>query len=149
MRLPSLAFALSLLFAVPACSSDAAGTAVAGEVSLEQASSKHATSVLRFTVTVKNGTGKAIKTLDSVELDAGDGPKKASQIQQCDGGAPWLLKAGANATTEFTLRSNGPDRMAVEAPCTAAGKTALWEFQTFTKVDTNGSAALKIAMNGT
>lgn len=142
-----------------ACSSSSNGgptATVAGEVTVEDITAKRGASVLRFTATVKNATTKAIKTLDSIEVDTGAGPKKATSLRECEStqSAAWLVKAGASATVDFTLRSNGPDRQAVEAACldpkgAAAGPTSLWEFQTFTVVDTNAASPVKIAMNGT
>lgn len=147
------------IFGLCGCSSDGGSsgkTADPGAVTVEGVTAKHGVTVLRFTATVKNTTAKAIKTLDSIEVDTGGGPKKATNIRACESGrtSPWLVKAGGSASVEFTLRSNGPDRQAVEAPCLdgsgqTAGLTGLWEFQTFTVVATNGTDPVKIAMNGT
>lgn len=147
---------LSLTCACASSSNGAPTATVAGEVTLEGVTAKRGASVLRFTATVKNATTKAIKTLDSIEVDTGAGPKKATSLRECESAiiAAWLVKGGRSATVDFTLRSNGPDRQAVEAACldakgAAAGPTSLWEFQTFTVVDTNGTSPVKIAMNGT
>lgn len=148
--------ALSLTSACSSSSTNGSAPTVAGEVTVEGVSAKRGTSVLRFTATVKNATTKGIKTLDSIEVDTGAGPKKATSLRECESAqsAAWLVKGGGSATVDFTLRSNGPDRQAVEAACldakgAAAGPTSLWEFQTFTVVDTNATSPVKIAMNGT
>jgi hypothetical protein len=138
-----------------ACSSSESGPAAPGTVSLDGVSLRRGTTVLRFTATVRNTHAKSLKTLDSVELDTGDGTKRATSIRTCEGSdvAPWLVKGGQSATVEFTVKNNGPDRMAVEAYCFEGGKqssrTALWEFQTFAKIDTNASGKISVAMNGT
>ena len=128
--------------------SDDGGSAAPGSLSLESVSSEHDASIIRFSATIKNGTSKALKTLDTMELDPGSGPKRFTLIQPCAAGdgAPWLAKAGASATVEFTVRNNGPDRMVVDAKC-ASSASALWE--SLTKIETNASGPLKIAMNGT
>jgi hypothetical protein len=152
------ALVLSIAGSLAGCSSDATGGGPVdpGAITLEGVSAKHGVSVLRFTATVKNTTRKSIKSLDSIEVDTGGGAKRAATIRACDPAqiSPWLVKAGASATIEFTLRSNGPDRQAVEAACVDAsgnpeGPTSLWEFQTFTVLETNGSDPVKLAMNGT
>lgn len=151
------AFFASALALVTACSSSGGTTADTGSVTLDAVTGvKRAASVLRFTATVKNTSAKAVKTVDSIEVDTGSGPKKASTLRTCPDGqtSPWLVKGHADATLELTVRNNGPDRQAVEAACLdGSGKptsqTALWEFQTFTTVDTSSTSTLKIAWNGT
>ncbi len=140
-----------------ACSSSGGSTTDTGSVSLGAVTGvKRAATVLRFTASVKNTSAKGVKTVDSIEIDTGSGPKKAATLRTCGDGqtSPWLVKARGDASLEWTVRNNGPDRQAVEATCLdASGKatssTALWEFQTFTTVDTNTGATLKIALNGT
>lgn len=122
---------------------------------MDSVSATRATSVLRFSASLRNTTTKALKTLDTIEVDTGDGPKRANQIQTCPDGtvSPWLLKAGASTTLALTLRSNGPDRQAVEAECVdgsgkPASSSALWEFQTFAVIDTTTTAPVKLAFDG-
>jgi hypothetical protein len=152
MRLSAFARLLVMaplaLVALVACSSDEGGPSAPGTLSLESVSSEHDTSIIRFSATLKNGTAKAIKTLDTMELDPGSGPKRFTLIQPCAAGdgAPWLAKAGASATVSFTVRNNGPERMVVDGKC-ASSESALWE--SLTKIETNASGPLKIAMNGT
>jgi hypothetical protein len=150
----SVSVLLAFSSVVGGCSSDEGAKAAPGTVALEGVTSTHQATVLRFTATVHNTMAKGIKSLDTIELDAGDGPKRATSIAQCDAPdvAPWLVKAGASSAVQFTLRSNGPERMVVEAFCFADGKqtnrSALWEFETSVKVATNGADPLKITMTG-
>lgn len=141
---------LGLSLAVLGCSSDPEAAGDPGKMSLEGVVSEHAATTLRFSATVKNTTAKAVKTLDSMEVDDGSGPKRATLFQECEAGdaAPWLLKAGASASLNFTIRNNGPDRMVIEGTC-ASSKSALWEFQTFSKIQTDGADPIELAMNGT
>lgn len=137
-------------------SSGGGGTSDPGSVTVGPVTTQHASTILKLDVGIKNTTAKAIKTIDSIELDVGSGSKKASSIRPCESGmqSPWLVKAGGSATVTFSLHASGPDRQVLEATCLDGdGKptntTAIWEFQQFTKLDTNGSDKVKIALNGT